>query len=138
MEYFKLDNRIKDGLDPRCKKCASKQTIICQRNNPKIYIAKSQRHRARKLNAKGTHTGQDIIDQYNRQLGLCAYCCKLLTKGYAEEHVIPLSRGGSNAPDNLVIACPTCNSSKGVKLLEEWLPEEDLIAFKARRNSWPT
>lgn len=29
------------------------------------------------------------------------------------EHVIPLDRGGSNGPDNLVLACKECNDKRG-------------------------
>lgn len=36
------------------------------------------------------------------------------------DHVTPLSRGGSNHPDNLVACCMPCNSSKNDKLLSEW------------------
>lgn len=50
----------------------------------------------------------------------CRYC------GRAEgpihcDHVIPLSRGGSSDPDNLVAACRSCNSRKKDKTPEEWL-----------------
>jgi 5-methylcytosine-specific restriction endonuclease McrA len=34
--------------------------------------------------------------------------------------VIPLDRGGSNGPENIVIACPECNHSKHNKLPHEW------------------
>lgn len=35
------------------------------------------------------------------------------------DHIIPYSRGGTNDPDNLVTACPTCNYGRGAWLLEE-------------------
>ena len=38
------------------------------------------------------------------------------------DHVVPLSRGGKHEIENLLPACRSCNSSKGAKLLEEWLP----------------
>ncbi len=42
------------------------------------------------------------------------------TKPYPErEHVIPRSRGGSNDPSNLVLACQGCNVRKGARLLSE-------------------
>lgn len=37
------------------------------------------------------------------------------------DHMVPVSRGGSNDESNLVAACGSCNSSKGAKLLSEWL-----------------
>ncbi len=36
------------------------------------------------------------------------------------DHVVPLSRGGSDTEDNVVIACSSCNLSKGSKLLCAW------------------
>lgn len=50
----------------------------------------------------------------------CVYC------GTDEEplhldHVHPVSRGGGNDLDNLVVACRRCNLSKGARSVEEWL-----------------
>jgi 5-methylcytosine-specific restriction endonuclease McrA len=39
---------------------------------------------------------------------------------YHVDHVVPLSRGGSDGPENIVISCPRCNCSKSSKLPEEW------------------
>ena len=39
---------------------------------------------------------------------------------YHVDHVIPLILGGSNGPENLVIACPRCNLSKGAKMPHEF------------------
>ena len=50
----------------------------------------------------------------------CHYCGKRGDKLECD-HVIPVSRGGSNDPGNLVTACKPCNRSKGAKPLEEWL-----------------
>lgn len=75
--------------------------------------------RARKRNAPGTHTKQDVQSQYERQRKQCYYCCVKLTK-YHVDHVVPLSRGGSNGPDNLVVTCPTCNLRKNNKLPHEF------------------
>lgn len=36
------------------------------------------------------------------------------------DHVVPISRGGSNDDDNLVTACRPCNRSKRDKTPEEW------------------
>lgn len=36
------------------------------------------------------------------------------------DHVVPLSRGGTNDESNLVCACLPCNSSKSDRFLEEW------------------
>jgi 5-methylcytosine-specific restriction endonuclease McrA len=44
----------------------------------------------------------------------CVYCASPLdAAGATLDHVIPVSRGGSHAPGNLVIACHRCNQLKG-------------------------
>lgn len=72
-------------------------------------------HEARKLGNGGTHTAADIKAQYSRQKGRCFYCGGKVGGTYHTDHVIPLVLDGSNGPENLVIACPTCNLSKGAK-----------------------
>src|SRR5687768_2153712 len=37
------------------------------------------------------------------------------------DHVVPFSRGGNNEITNICLICRRCNSSKGDKLLEEWV-----------------
>lgn len=49
----------------------------------------------------------------------CAYCGDTDAQLCAD-HVVPLSRGGTNDIENLVCACIPCNSSKSDRLLEEW------------------
>lgn len=47
----------------------------------------------------------------------CAYCPALAKH---LDHVVPLSRGGTDTEDNIVPACAPCNLSKGAKTLAEW------------------
>lgn len=84
-------------------------------------LKSAHRHirRAHKNAAPGKYTAQDVQAQFQRQKGKCYWCHKKLTT-YHVDHIIPLSRGGSNWPDNIVMACPTCNCSKHNKLPHEW------------------
>ncbi len=83
-------------------------------------IAKHTR-RAHKLAATGKHTLQEIEQQYKRQKGKCYYCHKNVAwEEKHVEHVIPLSRGGSDDISNLVISCSFCNQSKNDRLPSEW------------------
>lgn len=69
----------------------------------------------------GTQTTQRILfspEERKRILkknyGICA-CCgrKLNPKTMTIEHIIPLSRGGTNEEKNLTVLCYDCNQRKG-------------------------
>jgi len=48
----------------------------------------------------------------------CVYCGKTAQETTLEiDHVIPVSKGGTNSQHNLVTACPDCNLGKGAKKL---------------------
>jgi len=45
----------------------------------------------------------------------CEYCCmhqSLQGATFHVEHIVPLSRGGASAPENLAWCCPSCNLHK--------------------------
>lgn len=86
--------------------------------NPAAVKALRQRRRARKLGAPGWYTAEQLEARVAFYGHRCAYC-----GGPFEhvDHVVPLSRGGSNWPANLRPACKACNLSKGKKRLSEWL-----------------
>jgi len=49
----------------------------------------------------------------------CAYCGS--TKRLELDHIVALAAGGPHCESNLLVACRTCNSSKGTKPVAEWL-----------------
>lgn len=58
---------------------------------------------------------------FRRDGHLCLYCGEqfkhaLLTR----DHIIPMSRGGSDCWENVVTACFRCNNQKGNRTPEEW------------------
>lgn len=64
--------------------------------------------------ASGSFTAADIESIRIAQGNRCYLCGKKLKK-YHIDHFIPISKGGTNDPGNLRIACPKCNLSKGAK-----------------------
>lgn len=103
------------GWTAYCRESAARW----KQQNPERVAAYHRTSRARRLRAPGSHTGADVRAQYDRQNGLCYYCGEAVGGKYHVDHVIPLARGGSNSPDNLVIACPRCNQTKYTKLPHE-------------------
>lgn len=89
--------------------------------NPERNRANMQRRRARTKGAGGSFTASDVSLLMSSQKHLCWWCGEKIADGnYHVDHRIPLSRGGSNAPENLCISCPQCNLSKNDKLPQEW------------------
>lgn len=76
-------------------------------------------HVPRKFRRQVTNTFLFARDRYR-----CQFCGRgELELGYREcltrDHLVPLSRGGSNEWANVVTACSTCNTRKGNRLAVE-------------------
>lgn len=57
----------------------------------------------------------------------CVYCGNV-DGPFDIDHIFPVVRGGSDAANNLVVACAPCNRSKGDKTLKEWREwQSDLV-----------
>lgn len=89
-----------------------------ENNRDKVRL-QNQTRRSRRHNAAGLCTLEQLRARIDFYGGKCAYCRINL---YSDiDHVIPLSKGGSNWPANLRPSCQTCNSSKNDKDLKSWL-----------------
>jgi len=80
--------------------------------NPEAFRAQTQRRHARRANAEGTHSAADLKAILRQQKGRCAYCGIDIKTTYTVDHIIALSKGGSNWPRNIQLACLSCNTSK--------------------------
>lgn len=89
-----------------------------RRKNLRAFADKERIRRGRKRANGGNHTRADWLRLLNRFGGLCAYCETAIAT--TEDHVIPVTRGGTNFIGNILPACFTCNSSKRDLLLIEW------------------
>lgn len=83
--------------------------------------AATNKRRSLFLNAEGFYTTKDIEEIYNSQDGKCYYCKKDVGHKFHIDHYVPLSKGGTNNPDNLVISCPSCNLRKSNKMPEDFI-----------------
>ena len=75
--------------------------------------------RARAAGNPGCFSTDDIRALEQRQNGLCYYCQQPYGK-YQIDHRQPLSRGGSNWPENIVLTCEPCNLHKSDKTEAEY------------------
>lgn len=119
--------KVKKHKSESQKRHRLSSSIRVKRHNTKY----PERRRARTLNriamkkaAPGKYTGEDIKRMFDEQEERCAYCgiriCWNIPKDFHVDHVHPLSRGGSNYPDNLALACSSCNQSKNDMTIAEW------------------
>lgn len=83
-----------------------------KRNLDKVAL-KARLRRARHAGAAGKYTADDLTKIRRLQNDRCAYCrIELAGAGYVD-HIVALTKGGSNWPTNLQLVCRPCNSSKG-------------------------
>lgn len=137
--YFYSDVRGRFGLRATCINCfrqtASHNSSRRYQNNREsahqyarqLYKkhpdrAKTRVHKRRALlkKASGIFTASDVRLLLASQNGLCWWCSAPVGDKYHVDHRIPVSRGGTNSPENLCISCAECNLKKGAKLPQEW------------------
>ncbi len=89
------------------------------RNHPELWRAARAIRRSREVNAVGRYTVEEWRTKVDEFGGRCAYCSG--GGDMTMDHIIPISRGGTNWISNIVPACAWCNTSKGTKTAEEFL-----------------
>lgn len=93
---------------------------LYQKEHPEISQVGHEQYRARLFNSEGSFTVDEFRQKCLEYNNSCAYCkqeCESLTV----DHVIPLSKGGSNYISNIVPACLSCNSKKRDLSVDEFL-----------------
>lgn len=99
-----------------------------RRTHKQESLIRYRNRRTRQKNVPGTLTSQQIQYKLRKQRFRCYYCFAKFEKQsgkyvYHLDHTIPISRPEAGPRHDMsftVLACPTCNLSKGHKLLHEW------------------
>lgn len=105
----------RESINRNCRNWSAKnkEKINCSVRNRRARIRKNG----------GTHNAGDILRILESQKFKCASCQCCVATSYQVDHIMPLALGGSNAPDNLQILCPTCNKRKSAKHPIDWAQE---------------
>jgi 5-methylcytosine-specific restriction endonuclease McrA len=91
-----------------------RQNADYRKTHPEVMKACADRRRARKANAPiNDFTATDWQEMKAHYGYRCVYCGKKFQR-LTQDHIIPLSAGGSHTKSNIVPACRSCNSKKGV------------------------
>lgn len=83
-----------------------------KRNNPEQYAVQRRCAKLKRRGVPGRHTAAELRARYADQEGRCFWCRESLPKEYHRDHVVPVSKGGTNDIRNIVLACAPCNVRK--------------------------
>ena len=125
-EHAARQRRYYHAADPERKRIRAREKKTGRASNPqkdKAYralhlearLANNKKRRALKSSAPlcdlTAAQWRLIKDHYNHR---CVYCHKTF-KRLTQDHITPLSRGGSHTLSNIVPACLSCNAQKGAR-----------------------
>lgn len=88
--------------------------------NPDLYRQYCRNRRARRAEAVGTFSCEDLATIRRAQRDRCAYCRQALKGAGEPDHIIAIAAGGTNLPSNIQMTCRPCNRKKHSKSPEEF------------------
>jgi 5-methylcytosine-specific restriction endonuclease McrA len=96
---------------------------------PEKFTEIANRRRVQEMNAPGSHTVAEWEKLKHRYNNTCLCCGRREPEiKLTRDHVIPLTKGGSDYIDNIQPLCRSCNSSKNVKIIDyrpKWLDPDE-------------
>lgn len=132
-KIYREENREKISQQAKEWKLKNKDKMAeYKRKNKHKWVEYGQLRKAkiRQLPHTLTNKQWEQIKQYFDNK--CSYCGKELP--LAQEHFIPLSKGGEYTVNNIICSCISCNSSKKDKNFFEWYPKYRYYSKKREKK----
>lgn len=95
--------------------------------NRERYSAYGHKHRALKAAAVGVFSAEDIARIKKAQRSKCAVCRRRLGRVFHKDHIVALSKRGTNRPSNIQLLCVSCNTSKSDRDPIEFMRERGFL-----------
>lgn len=122
---FPKNGRDKNGRTryrPECKECYN-----IKRKLNKKKLSKFLNNTKHRTGEEDCYSFEDWKDAMIYFKGTCAYCGRKQSRRVklTKEHIVPVSKGGKTARENIIPVCQKCNSSKSDEDFEEWYSKQD-------------
>lgn len=96
----------------RTKEAFSERHRRWLQKNPERSRGYEAKRRALKAGGNGQYTPEDVARLLELQNGRCIYCSRTIRRKFHVDHIVALSKGGSNSASNIQLLCPPCNHRK--------------------------
>lgn len=103
-----------------CKSCMAANTKKHYDTHPEKVLKRVAKYNEQKRQAGGYCDEVEKQKIREFQKDICYYCGDLLNFGGELDHKLPVSKGGNSWPENMVLACLTCNRDKHGKTANEF------------------
>lgn len=124
-QYYKenREQRIEysKSYNERNKEFNAEYNRIYYKSHSKERVIYQQKREALKLLVPSTLTIKQWLNVEQYFDNKCCYCGKKLP--LAQEHFIPVTKGGEYTANNIIPSCMSCNSSKGNRAFSTWYPK---------------
>jgi len=106
---------VDHGRDARKRECTHREANVVRSHNRRV-----------KLGGIPMTVGT-ILELKSEFLGFCPYCWDEIGRGHVD-HIVPVSKGGTNEWSNLAWVCQKCNQQKWNRSLEEFRTYQENLA----------
>lgn len=98
---------------------SAKMAAWHEEHPPRVVLGRKEYMRLAR--EQGTHTEAEFWEKVRTAERRCAYCGKeIRSLDFHGDHIVPVSRGGSDAIDNIAVSCKPCNVEKGTMTGDEY------------------